>query len=78
MNVRSTPTVLPPISIKKMSEIAAIYSIYKIYKNLNLRKEVGIAIEVKKQVVSSNQLELLHMCMYIAIMHQPVTVSSHM
>ena len=32
--------------------------IYKIYKNLNLRKEVGIAIKVRKQVVSSNQLEI--------------------
>ena len=29
-----------------------------VLKNLNLRKEVGIAIKVRKQVVSSNQLEI--------------------
>ena len=31
-------------------------------KHLNLRKEVGISIKVKKQVASSNQLEI---AMYI-------------
>ena len=33
-------------------------NIYKIYKNLNLRKEVEITIKVRKQVISLNQLEI--------------------
>ena len=31
---------------------------HKIYKNSNLRKEVGIMIKVREQVVNSNQLEI--------------------
>ena len=32
--------------------------IYKIYKNLNLRNEVGIALKLRKQVVNSNLLKI--------------------
>ena len=39
-----------------------------------LKKEVWIAIEVRKQVVSSNQVEIT---IYVTIMHQPVTVISN-
>ena len=44
------------------------------YRKLNLKKEVQIAIEVRKQVVSSNQVEIT---IYVTIMHQPVTVISN-
>ena len=40
----------------------------------NLRKEVGIAIKCKE---TSNQLKLVRNS-YVAIMHQPVTISSTM
>ena len=46
--------------------------VHKICKKLNLRKEVGIAIKIKE---TSSQLEpIRNSC--VAIMHQPVTVSS--
>ena len=41
------------------------------YKSLNLRKEVRIAIKSKE---TSSQLELVRNS-YVAIMHQPVTIS---
>ena len=41
-------------------------------KNLNFRKEVGIAIKSKE---TSCQLELVRNS-YVAIMHQPVTINS--
>ena len=44
------------------------------YKTLNLRKEVGIAIKSKE---TSSQLKLFRNS-YVVIMHQPVTVSSTM
>ena len=45
-----------------------------IYKNWNLRKEVGITVKyVKKQVVCLNIRNN-----YVAIMYQPVTISSNM
>ena len=43
-----------------------------VYKNSNLRKEVGIAIESK---ATSGQLGPVWNS-YVATMHQPVTVSS--
>ena len=42
-------------------------------KSSNLRKEVGIAIKSKE---TKNQLEPVRNS-YVAIMHQPVTVSSN-
>ena len=47
---------------------------YKIYKKLNLRKEVGITIKSKE---TSSQLKPVKNS-YVAIMNQPVTVSSAM
>ena len=40
-------------------------------KNLNLKKEVGIAIKSKE---TSSQLEPVKNS-YVAIMHQPITIS---
>ena len=48
--------------------------LYKIYLNLNLRKEVGITIKSKEK---SSQLKHIRNS-YVAIMHQPVTISSTM
>ena len=47
---------------------------YKMYKNSNLRKEVGIAIKSKE---TSSQFESVRNS-YVAIMHQPVTIYSTM
>ena len=48
--------------------------LYKMYKNSNLRKEVGIAIKSKE---TSSQFKSVRNS-YVAIMHQPVTVCSTM
>ena len=51
------------------------YTVYNHYLKIsNLRKEVGIAVKSKE---ASNQLEPVRNS-YVAIMHQPVTVSSTM
>ena len=47
---------------------------YNMYKNSNLRKEVGIAIKSKE---TSSQFESVRNS-YVAIMHQPVTICSTM
>ena len=48
--------------------------LYKIYLNSNLRKEVGITI--KRKETSSQLKHTRNSC--VAIMHQPVTISSTM
>ena len=47
---------------------------HKMYKNWNLRKEVGITIKSKE---TSSQFESVRNS-YVAIMHQPVTICSTM
>ena len=53
---------------------SCFYHIDKVYKKSNLRKEVGITIKSKE---TSSQLEPVRNS-YVAIMYQPVTVSSNM
>ena len=51
-----------------------IYTYILDYKNSNLRKEVGNAI---KNEETNSQLEPVRNS-YVAIMHQPITISSNM
>ena len=52
----------------------AATTITRCIKNLNLRKEVGIAIKSKE---TSSQFESVRNS-YVVIMHQPVTICSTM
>ena len=59
--------------IDKYSLLISI-NINKMYKKFKFEKEVGIAIKSKE---TSSQLKPVRNS-YVAIMHQPVTVSSNM
>ena len=58
------------------NRLAMCYCIYinKIYKKSNLRKEIEAAIKSEE---TSSQIKAVRNN-YVAIMHQPVTVSSNM
>ena len=77
---RPSITIAPDIHLllrraQYVTQVSLNYKIvYKMYKNSNLRKEVGIAIKSKE---TSSQFESVRNS-YVAIMHQPVTICSTM